>query len=130
MDNLRKRVARELERERREARDEVLHSLLDVADSADRGLAAFADRADDPVVGGLTALAEQIAEVLRRHGVERIGAVGEPFDPERHEAVATAPGDGVPEGGVVAVARPGYVVEGRLLRPAQVVVARGAGDGP
>jgi molecular chaperone GrpE len=129
LDNQRKRMARELERARAEARNEVLRDVLDVADSADRGLAVFADRADDPVMAGLAAVAEQIDEVLRRHGVERLGAVGEPFDPELHEAVATTPSGDLPAGSIAAVTRPGYAVDGRLLRPAQVAVARAVGDG-
>jgi molecular chaperone GrpE len=50
--------------------------------------------------------------------------VGEPFDPERHEAVGTAPAEGIEEGGVAAVVRPGYRAGERLLRPAEVIVAR------
>jgi molecular chaperone GrpE len=128
LDNQRKRFARELEREVAAARDRDLLAWLDVADSAERGLAAFAGRDDEPGVGGLAALAEQIREVLRRLGVERIPAVGEPFDPERHEAVATSPAGELPDGLVAGEARPGYSIDGRVLRPAQVVVARAPAD--
>jgi molecular chaperone GrpE len=127
LDNLRKRTAREVDRARREGREEVLRSWLEVADSAERALAALAARADDPLFAGLGALAAQIESVLRREGVERVGTVGEPFDPERHEAVGTAHAEGIEEGGVAAVARPGYRAGERLLRPAEVIVARGRG---
>jgi molecular chaperone GrpE len=131
LDNLRKRVARDLERERLESHRRILGDWLEVADSADRALAAFGARADDPLAAGLAALGEQIEDVLRRQGVARVGAVGEPFDPETHEAVGTTPAPGAPPGTIAGVVRPGYALDGRLLRPAQVVVASGgAGGGP
>jgi molecular chaperone GrpE len=127
LDNQRKRMAKDLERERLESHRRLLQGWLEVADSAERATAAFADRRDDPLAAGLAALDEQVREVLRRQGVERIGAVGEPFDPERHEAMGTMADSGVPPGRVAAVLRPGYALEGGLLRPAQVLVADGTG---
>src|SRR5262245_13761038 len=128
LDNERKRFARDLERERTEARARALADWLEVVDSTERALAAFGERGGDPVMEGLVALAGQMEDVLRRQGVERVGIPGEPFDPRRHEAVGTMPADGVPPGSVAAVLRPGYAQDGRLVRPAQVVVAHGAGD--
>ena len=131
LDNLRKRVARDLERERLETHRRILGDWLEVADSADRALAAFGTRTGDPLAAGLAALGEQIEDVLRRQGVARVGAVGEPFDPESHEAVGTTAAPGVAPGTVAAVVRPGYALDGRLLRPAQVIVASGgAVEGP
>ena len=127
LDNQRKRAAKDLERERLETHRRVLQGWLEVADSAERATAAFEDRRDDPLEAGLAALDEQVREVLRRQGVERIGAVGEPVDPERHEAMGTMADSGVPPGRVAAVLRPGYALEGGLLRPAQVLVAEGTG---
>lgn len=127
LDNQRKRLAREIEREREDIRAGVLADWLEVADSAERALAAFGDRADDPMFVGLAALAAQIEEALRRQGVQRFGAPGEPFDPARHEALGTMPAGEVPPGSVAAVIRAGYALDGRLLRPAQVVVARAEG---
>ena len=127
LDNLRKRMAKDLERERLESHRRLLEGWLEVADSAERAVAAFEDRRDDPLAAGLAALDEQVREVLRRQGVERIGAVGEPFDPERHQAVGTTADSGLPPGRVAAVVRPGYALEGGLVRPAQVLVADGAG---
>ena len=127
LDNQRKRAARDLERERLETHRRLLEGWLEVADSAERATAAFEDRRDDPLAAGLAALDEQVREVLRRQGVERIGTVGEPFDPERHEAMGTVGGSGLPPGSVATVVRPGYALEGGLLRPAQVLVADGTG---
>jgi molecular chaperone GrpE len=127
LDNQRKRIGREMAREREEIRAGVLADWLEVADSAERALAAFGDRADDPMFVGLAALAGQIEEALRRGGVRRFGAPGEPFDPARHEAMGTMPAGEVSPGSVAAVIRAGYELDGRLLRPAQVVVARAEG---
>jgi molecular chaperone GrpE len=63
---------------------------------------------------------------LRRFGVEQFEVEGKPFDPSLHDAVAHLPAPGAPEGTVVAEARKGYLLHGRLLRPAQVAVAGGA----
>jgi len=127
LENQRRRTGAEIARARAEAADEVLRSLMEVADAADRGLVAVSDRPSDPAAAGLAALAQQIEAAMRRHGAERIGAVGEPFDPERHEAVGVAAAPGLPDGAVAAVARQGYAVGDRLLRPAEVVVARTPG---
>jgi molecular chaperone GrpE len=62
--------------------------------------------------------------ILARRGVQRIGEVGEPFDPERHEAIQARPAGDVPDRSVVDVARSGFGLGGRVLRPAQVVVSR------
>lgn len=131
LDNLRKRIAREVEIERLEAQRHIVGDWLEVADSADRALAAFEGRRDDPLAAGLAALGEQIDEVLRRQRIARVGVLGEPFDPERHEALGATVGPDLAQGTVAAVLRPGYAMDGRLLRPAQVLVASsGAGEGP
>lgn len=129
LDNMRKRVARDLELERREAHRRILGDWLEVADSVDRALAAFETRRDDPLAAGLAALGGQIEDVLRRQGVARVGAVGEPFDPELHEAVGTTPDPALPQGTVATVVRPGYALDGELLRPAQVIVASSRAGG-
>jgi molecular chaperone GrpE len=79
---------------------------------------------EDPVVEGLRAVLEQMEAVLARQGVMRMGAPGEPFDPERHEAVGIRSTNEVPDRTIVEVARSGFNVGDRVLRPAEVVVAR------
>lgn len=127
LDNVRKRVARDREQDRLDTYRELLRGWLEVADSAERAMSAFRDRLDDPVAAGLVALDEQVRDVLRRQGVERVGEVGDPFDPERHEAVGTAQDAEVAPGAVAAVLRPGYAHGGSLLRPAQVLVTPSGG---
>lgn len=121
LDNYRKRSARELDRRVDEAREAVLHDWLDVVDSVER---AMQMEADGPCREGLQAVLAQIDAVLGRHGVQRIGAQGERFDPERHEAVATRTGADVPDRTVLEAQRSGYARGEHVIRPAQVVVAR------
>jgi molecular chaperone GrpE len=72
---------------------------------------------------GLRAVLEQMEAILARQGVERIGAAGERFDPERHEAVGVQPTTELPDRTVVEVARSGFARGDRVLRPAQVIVS-------
>jgi molecular chaperone GrpE len=122
LDNYRKRSARELERQLAEAKESVLRDWLDVVDSVERAMRMEA--ADGPCREGLEAVLAQIDGVLQRHGVERVGAPGERFDPERHEAVATRAAGDEPEQTILDVHRSGYATSERVIRPAQVVVAR------
>jgi molecular chaperone GrpE len=121
LDNYRKRMVRETERRVEEGREAQLREWLEVVDSLERALFM---QPEDPVLQGLRAVLEQMEAVLARQGVTRMGAAGEPFDPERHEAVATRPANGVPDRTVVDVARSGYMLGDRVLRPAEVVVGR------
>jgi molecular chaperone GrpE len=121
LDNYRKRAARDIERRVTEARESVTREWLDAVDSVERALRL---ERQGPCADGLRAVLEQMDGVLARHGVRRIGAAGERFDPAVHEAIAIEPSGEVPERTILAVERSGYVVGDRLLRPAQVVVAR------
>ena len=73
---------------------------------------------------GLQAVLAQMSAALARQGAQRLGASGEEFDPERHEAVAVQPAEDVPDRTVLTVERSGYALGDRVIRPAQVVVAR------
>jgi molecular chaperone GrpE len=121
LDNYRKRSGRELERRLEEDRERRLRDWLEAVDSVDRALGM---EAESGISEGLRAVREQMESILARQGVQRIDAAGETFDPERMEAVAVRPDDGVPDRTVLAVARPGYAIGDRVLRPAQVIVAR------
>jgi molecular chaperone GrpE len=80
--------------------------------------------AEGPLGDGLRAVRDQIEATLDRQNVERIGNVGEPFDPDRHEAVDVRPTADVPDRSVVEVVRSGYARDGRVLRPALVAVSQ------
>jgi molecular chaperone GrpE len=127
LDNYRKRAGREVERRIAEAREGVIRDWLDVVDSVERALAMTPE---GPLREGLRAVLDQMEQVLAREGVTRMGRPGEPFDPERHEAVGVVETTDAPDRTILEVARSGYALGDRILRPAQVVVARApSGDG-
>ncbi len=129
LDNHRKRTARALDREREEERARTSLAWLPVLDDLERAL-EHAEAADpDPVIQGVRAVLDRARDVIARLGYPRRDDAGEPFDPVRHEAVATVAHSGVPDGTVVRVLRPGYGTADDQLRPAQVVVAKGPDDG-
>jgi molecular chaperone GrpE len=121
LDNYRKRSSREIERRTTEVRESMIRDWLDVVDSVER---AIRIEPQGPCREGLQAVMQQIDSVLAREGVSRTGAPGEAFDPERHDAVATRAADGTAPHTVVEVPRSGFVLGDRVIRPAQVVVAR------
>jgi molecular chaperone GrpE len=124
-DNERKRLQRHLEQQARAERARTAATFLPVLDNLELALRhAQADPA--AIVAGVQAVREQAIEALSKLGYQRIDAVGERFDPTRHEAAqAVEATDGVEPGSVIAVLRPGYVdADGALLRPAVVAVAR------
>jgi molecular chaperone GrpE len=121
LDNYRKRSAREIERRVAEARESALRDWLDAVDSVER---AVRMEPDGPCAEGLRAVLEQMESVLARQGAVRIGDAGERFDPERHEAIAVQARPELPDRTIVAVERSGFALGDRVVRPAQVVVAR------
>lgn len=116
---LRKEVARDVERGRRA----LIGSFLEVLDNLDRALDAARDRTDDPLTQGVSLVRQQFLSTLEALGVTRVDPTGQPFDPTRHEAVTTVSTAGVPDGQIVGVVRPGYLMGEDVLRPAMVAVA-------
>jgi molecular chaperone GrpE len=121
LDNYRKRATREVDRRVAEARESALSDWLQVVDSVERAIQL---EPEGPCHEGLRAVLQQIDAVLDRQGAERIGAPGDEFDPERHEAVAVRASGDVPDRTIVEVQRSGFAHGDRVIRPAQVVVAR------
>jgi molecular chaperone GrpE len=126
LDNLRKRCAREIERERALERGRVASAWLAIVDNLERAL-AHADGNAEAVIEGVRAVRDQAVDLLAKLGYPRHDEVGVRFDPARHEAVsvvdASDESDAAP-GTVVRVMRPGYGDAEWQLRPASVVVAR------
>jgi molecular chaperone GrpE len=122
MENYRKRSTRDMDRRLVEGREALLREWLEAVDSVDRALRT--EEPGSPVFEGLRAVLEQMEAILARQGVTRIGSVGEPFDPERHEAIGVQATAEAPDRTVVEVARSGFAIGDRVLRPAQVIVAR------
>jgi molecular chaperone GrpE len=125
LDNVRKRTAREAERQRVEERARVAAEWLPVLDNLELALHhAEADPA--ALLDGVRAVRDQALGVLTRLGFPRQAEVGVGFDPAKHEAVSAVPDPASPAGTVVEVVRPGYGNDERQLRPASVVVSTGA----
>jgi len=124
-DNYRKRVDRELQRRVDEGRDALARDWLEAMDSVERAM--LMAEPESTLAVGLQAVLDQMEAILERQGIRRIGERGERFDPERHDAVAVHDTDDVPDRTVLEVVRSGYAADGRVLRPAQVVVSRREG---
>ncbi|MGA7214115.1 MAG: nucleotide exchange factor GrpE [Terrimicrobiaceae bacterium] len=126
LDNYRKRVAREKEDAIRYANNSLLESLLPILDNFELGIDAARNASDvKGIIQGLEMVRKQLEDFLRDHGVEIVNAVGNPFDPNIHEAVAHEPSPDVAEGDVVRQLRKGFKLKDRLIRPASVVVSKG-----
>jgi molecular chaperone GrpE len=130
-ENIRRRSEREREDTAKYAISGFAKSLLDAADNLRRAVDAVpaeaveADAALKTLVDGVAATERQLLAAFERNGLTRIEPVGEVFDPNFHQAMFELPGTGKPSGTVVQVVQPGYVLHGRLLRPAMVGVAKG-----
>jgi len=123
-DNARKRAAREREEYVRFANESFLRELLPVLDNFDRALqAAKGEPGSGAVTAGIELIQRELLRVLEKFGAVPFQSVGQPFDPERHEAVARVPTTDQPEMTVVAETARGYLLNGRVLRPAMVAVA-------
>ena len=125
-DNYRKRVDRERDEIGRAGKKDLLLGVLNIVDSFERAVASASapDDERDPFRAGVLAIYRQMQRLLDQNGVERFESIGQPFDPERHEAVGTvAARDSAEPGSVAEEERPGYLWHGRLLRPARVFVA-------
>lgn len=122
-ENVRKRAARDVENARKYALEGFGRDLLDVRDSLEMGLAAADGAETDSLREGSEATLKLLATVMERFGIEQVDPLGEPFDPELHEAMTMQPSADAEPNSVLAVIQKGYVLNGRLLRPARVVVA-------
>ena len=130
MDNLRKRGVRDLENAHKFALDRFVADLLPVKDSLELGLAAAQDSGDLAVQKlreGTELTLKMLTQVLEKFGVREINPLGEPFDPEFHQAMTLQPSAKVPPNTVMNVFQKGYALNERLVRPAMVVVS--AADG-
>ncbi|BCV20562.1 nucleotide exchange factor GrpE [Moorella sp. Hama-1] len=123
-DNFRKRTRREQEELTRLAAARLITGLLPVVDNLERALATAADSKGAGLAAGVELIQRQLMTLLEQEGLTPVAAVGQPFNPELHEAVAREEtGDPEQANLVVAEFRRGYTLHGKLLRPAMVKVA-------
>jgi len=124
-ENYRKRVQRDNEALVLRAGEGVLESLLPVLDNMQRALESAERHEEGQLIKGVEIVSGQLRSVLESHGLDEVPAgPGVPFDPTVHEAVVAQDSDEYSEGLIIAVLAPGYLLHGRLLRPARVIVAR------
>ncbi len=123
MDNLRKRTAREVVDARKFAVEKFAVALLDVVDNLERALEVEEGK-EEALRDGVQRTLDSWHGMMGKFDVERIDAVGEQFDPHKHEALSKMPSD-EPEGTVINQHCAGYTLNGRLIRPAQVLVSSG-----
>ena len=127
LENFRRRTVREKDELRQFAISRVLEDLLPVMDNLALGLNAARQSGADmkTLVGGVELVLAQLKTVLANHGLKEISPLGQPFDANQHESLSAQPDPKVPEGNVVQVVRTGYSLNGRLLRPAAVILSSG-----
>jgi molecular chaperone GrpE len=129
-DNVRKRMRQQNEETTRLQRENLLRELLPVVDNLERGLEA-AREADNPqaIVEGIEMVLRALHDWLKAQGVSAINAVGQPFDPQVHEAVDQVATTDHPPNTVINEFHRGYVIGDRMLRPARVSVSKGNANG-
>ncbi len=130
--NFKRRTAEERQAMIGLAGEGLISKVIALADDFDRAIEARpAAIADDPWVEGIAAIDRKLRQLLESEGVSPIEAVpGTPFDPRQHEAVASIPGTGHPDGSIAGELRRGYRLRDRVLRPALVAVAAGGTSTP
>jgi len=122
LENFKRRATREKQDALRFGSENLLKDLLPVIDNLHRALAHA--KSDDPIVTGVRMVLRGLDDVFERHGVKVVPARGEPFDPNRHEAISHVESD-APANTVIDEHQRGYVLHDRLLRPALVTVGKG-----
>ena len=123
MENIRRRAARDVEQAHRFALEKFVQELLPVCDSLELAAASAGTADAASLAAGQEATLKLLARALEKFSVTLIDPQGEPFDPERHEAMAMQPSATAEPQSVLQVVQRGYELNGRLLRPARVIVA-------
>lgn len=123
LDNVRKRAQRDVDNARKFALERFCGELLAVRDSLELGLGAAQQADVNALREGSEATLKLLVATMEQFGVVEIDPLGEPFDPEMHEAMTMQPSADAEPGSVLTVFQKGYTLNGRLLRPARVVVA-------
>ena len=123
LENLRKRTKKDVENAHKFALDRFSRELLAVRDSIEMGLTADESTNVEKFLEGTKATLKILSTTMQQFGIEEINPSGEPFDPEFHEAISMQSSDKVEPGSVITVIQKGYSLNGRLLRPAMVIVS-------
>lgn len=123
-DNYRKRMDRELDNARKYAVERFAQELLTVSDALEAGIQAGAANPGPALLEGAQATLKELNRAFDKAGIKLIDPAGQPFDPNWHEAMVAQESADHPAGTVLAVIQKGYSLNGRLLRPARVIVSK------
>jgi molecular chaperone GrpE len=128
LENYRKRMERELDNTRKYAIERFAQELVSVADSLEAGINAGTANSGSALLEGSTATMKQLLRAFDKAGIKVIDPQGQPFDPAWQEAMVAQESRDVPPDTVLSVIQKGYSLNGRLLRPARVVVSKASSD--
>ncbi len=125
-DNQRKRLTRDVENAHKYGTERLVADLIPVLDSLELGIAAIGEGSElENLRQGMDLTLKKFLDTLARFGVKPIHPQGEKFNPERHAAVSSQPQEGAEPNSIITVLQKGYELNGRLVRPAMVVIAKG-----
>lgn len=122
IENVRRIAKRDIGNAHKYALKPFIESLLPVMDSLEQGMVAAAEHG--PVLEGLNLTYKMMLDILKKHGVEQIDPMGKEFDPEHHEAMSVQENGDAKPNTVLAVVQKGYILHGRVVRAARVIVAK------
>jgi len=124
--NSQRRAEKEVEKARKFALEGFSKEVLVVADNLERALSVVdqTDQSLQPIVEGIELTLKSFSDVLAKYNIEAVEPVGEPFDPQLHQAMSMVPNPEVEPNTVIAVMQKGYTLNGRLIRPAMVIVSK------
>lgn len=126
IDNIRRRTEQDIEKAHKFALEKFSKDILNTIDNLERALATPANTEDESVKAlfdGVQLTLKELLSTVARFGVEPVGAVGELFNPDLHQAISMQPAEGIESNHITAVLQKGYILNGRVIRPAMVMVA-------
>ena len=126
IDNMRRRAEQDVEKAHKFALEKFAKDILNTIDNLERALATPANLEDETIkalFGGVELTLKELLATVARFGVEPVGAVGEVFNPDLHQAISMQPSEGFETNQITAVLQKGYLLNGRVIRPAMVMVA-------
>lgn len=126
IENLRRRTEQDVEKAHKFALEKFSKDILNTIDNLERALATPANKEDESVKAlfdGVELTLKELASTVGRFGVEAVGVVGEAFNPDLHQAISMQPAEGFETNQISVVLQKGYTLNGRVIRPAMVMVA-------
>ena len=126
IDNMRRRSEQDIEKAHKFALEKFSKDILNTIDNLERALATPANKEDENIKAlfdGVELTLKELLSTVARFGVEPVGAVGDTFNPDLHQAISMQPAEGFESNQITTVLQKGYTLNGRVIRPAMVMVA-------